>query len=65
MNEQDRTNLISNLAGHLGGAKKHIQEAQIANFTKADADWGRRLTEKIAELEKQGAFKSDDDEKEG
>ena len=35
MTDQDRTNLVSNLVGHLGGAQKRIQLRQAAVFYKA------------------------------
>ncbi len=43
MSEQDRTNLVSNIVGHLGGAQERIQLRQTALFYKADAEWGERV----------------------
>ncbi len=43
MSEQDRTNLVSNIVGHLGGAQKRIQLRQTALFYKSDAEWGERV----------------------
>ncbi len=43
MTEQDRTNLVSNIVGHLGGAQKRIQLRQAALFYKADEDYGTRV----------------------
>lgn len=47
MKDTDRKNLISNIAGHLGGAKKRIQMRQAAIFYKADEDYGRRVAEEL------------------
>ena len=56
-NAQD--NLISNIVGHLGGAKKEIQYRQAAVFFKADREYGTRVaqglkldTGKVEELAK-------------
>ncbi len=43
MSEQDRTNLVSNIVGHLSGAQKRIQLRQTAIFYKADEDYGSRV----------------------
>lgn len=43
MDESAKMNTISNIAGHLGGAKKRIQYRQTAIFYKANADYGTRL----------------------
>ena len=45
MNDEDRDHLISNIVGHLGNAKREIQERQVAIFAKADADYGRRVAQ--------------------
>jgi len=47
MSDQDRTNLIGNIADHLGKAQKRIQLRQNALFFKADPDYGRRVAEAI------------------
>jgi len=47
MSEQDRTNLINNLAGSLRGAKVDIQKRVVALFTKCDQDYGKRLSEAL------------------
>jgi len=43
MTDSDRDNLIGNIVGHLGGAKKRIQLRQCAIFYKADKDYGTRV----------------------
>ncbi len=43
MTEQDRTNLVGNIVGHLGGAQKRIQLRQTALFYKADSEYGSRV----------------------
>ncbi len=45
MTDQDRTNLIGNIAAHLGNAVKRIQYRQAAVFFKADPDYGRRVAQ--------------------
>ena len=57
LSDTDRDHLISNLAGHLGGALRRIQYRQTALFYKADADYGTRVADalkldvkKVAEL---------------
>jgi catalase len=48
--EGGRDRLTSNIAGHLVGAQDFIQQRAIANFASADADYGRRIAQKIAAL---------------
>lgn len=57
LSDSDRDHLISNIAGHLGGALKRIQYRQTALFYKADPDYGTRVAHalgldvaKVAEL---------------
>jgi len=45
MTPQDRDNLVSNLVGHMSGAKKRIQYRQAAIFYKADVEYGSRVAE--------------------
>ena len=60
MSDQDRTNLIGNITGHLCGAQKRIQLRQTAIFYKADKDYGSRVAKglglDIAEVEKLAAM---------
>jgi len=43
MTDEDREHLISNITGHLSGAKKRIQLRQAALFYKADEEYGERV----------------------
>ena len=47
MTDQDRENLVGNIAGHLGGAEKRIQMRQAALFHKADEEYGSRVAEEL------------------
>ncbi len=47
MSDEDRDNLIANIAGHLGGAKENIQYRQTALFYKADPDYGNRVADAL------------------
>jgi catalase len=60
MKEMDREHLISNIVGHLGGAKKPIQLRQAALFYKADAEYGERVAKglglKVEEVKRLAAM---------
>jgi catalase len=43
MKEEERARLVSNIAGHLGGASKEIQRRQLQHFLKADPEYGSRV----------------------
>lgn len=43
MTPMDRDHLISNLVGHMSGAKKRIQYRQTAIFYRADEEYGSRV----------------------
>jgi len=43
MTPDQKARLVSNLVGHMGKARKDIQERQVINFFKADPDFGLRL----------------------
>jgi len=45
MTDEDRDNLVGNIAEHLGGAQRRIQMRQAALFYKADPDYGRKVAE--------------------
>jgi len=47
MSAQDKTNLVNNIVGHIKNAKKHIRDRQIANFKRADPEYGRRVEEGV------------------
>jgi len=42
-----RDRLATRIAGVLGQARPEVQKRQIEHFTKADADYGRRVAEKL------------------
>jgi len=43
MTPDQKTRLVNNIVGHLGNARKEIQERQVAHFYKADPDYGLRI----------------------
>jgi catalase len=43
LNEDERSRLIANIAGHLSKAGKEIQRRQVQHFIAADADYGTRV----------------------
>lgn len=48
MNDEDRTNLINNIVGHLKFARKDIQQRVVGLFTKCDEEYGRRVSEGLS-----------------
>ncbi|XP_011409548.1 PREDICTED: catalase-like [Amphimedon queenslandica] len=49
LNEEERTRLAQNIAGHMKNASPKIQERAIANFSKADPDYGARIKKYISQ----------------
>ncbi len=47
MSDQDRKNLIGNIAGHLENAQKRLQLRQCAIFYRADPDYGGGVAKKL------------------
>jgi len=45
MNDSQKTLLVNNLVGAMGGAKKFIQERQVKVFYKCNAEYGMRLAQ--------------------
>ncbi|KAK6169210.1 hypothetical protein SNE40_020305 [Patella caerulea] len=43
----ERTRLIQNMSGHLKDAQEFIQKRAVDNYSKADADFGKRLQEAL------------------
>ncbi len=43
LGEDEKARLVANIAGHLGGAAREIQERQLQHFLKADAAYGGRV----------------------
>jgi len=50
LTEQGRENLTTNIAEHLVNVAPFIQKRAIANFSKVDPDYGRRIEKKIQAL---------------
>jgi len=53
LDEGAKSRLIENISSHLINAAEFIQDRAVANFTKCDADYGRRLKEALDLLRKQ------------
>jgi catalase len=47
LSEQDRINLVGNIAAHLGHAQQRLQLRQAALFHKADAQYGERVAQAL------------------
>lgn len=45
---EGKTRMVSNIVGHLSGAKPHIRARQLAHFKRANADLGRRIEQGIS-----------------
>jgi catalase len=50
MSEENKTDLINNIAGALSNADEHIRTLQIQHFKRADPEYGSRVEEAIAKL---------------
>lgn len=68
LNAEGRAHLISNIAGHLGGAQPRIQYRQTALFYKCSADFGEHLSAAlgldVARVAHLASLSQDDREKE-
>lgn len=53
LNEQEKTRLVNNIAGHLIDAAEFIQQRAVENFAKADEEYGRRIKETLDKLKNQ------------
>jgi catalase len=53
LDEGARARLIENMSGHLVNAAEFIQDRAVANFSKCDEEYGRRLREALEKLRKQ------------
>jgi catalase len=49
LNESERKDLVTNIAGTLGKADKEIQNLQISHFKKADMEYGTEIEKAIAD----------------
>jgi catalase len=52
LDEPARARLVDNIAGHLMNAECFIQDRQVANFTKVNEDFGRRLRKALDDKKK-------------
>lgn len=52
LDDKEKSDLISNIAGHLKNAQEFIRKRVIKNFSDVHQDFGRRLNEAIDELVK-------------
>jgi catalase len=48
--DEEKTDLINNIAGHIKNAKKEIRDRQIAHFKRADPDYGQRVQDAVNKL---------------
>jgi catalase len=48
MSDADRAHLISNLAGHMSGARPDVQSRALIHWYRIDQDLGRRLQGALA-----------------
>jgi len=47
LKSDERDRLVKNIAGHLKDAEEFIQKRAVANFAKADPEYGRRIEEEL------------------
>ena len=47
MDDEAKTNLVSNISGHLCDAKENIQYRQTALFYNCDVEYGTRVAESL------------------
>ena len=43
LNDEERTRLVENIAGHAKDAADFLQLRVVENFSKADPDFGKRI----------------------
>lgn len=58
LNEAEKTALTENLAGHMVAAQDFLQDRAIANFAKADAEYGARIRQALNRNKKAMQFTS-------
>ncbi|KAK4310957.1 hypothetical protein Pmani_017513 [Petrolisthes manimaculis] len=58
LNEEERGNLVRNIAGHLIGAQEFLQERAIKNFSQADPQYGAGIRDVLNQLKTQAAAQS-------
>ncbi|CAO3653051.1 unnamed protein product [Cunninghamella echinulata] len=50
LSNEEKTDLINNIAGHLSGAKKDIRDRQIQHIKRADPEYGQRVESAIDDI---------------
>ena len=50
LNEEERTRLVSNIAGHLKDASDFIQRRAVHNFSVVDKNYGERMGQATREI---------------
>ena len=49
LNAEEKKRLVANIAGHLKDAQEFIQKRAVANFAKADPDYGAGIQKLLDE----------------
>ena len=57
LSSEERDRLTDNIAGNLANAQEFLQQRAIANFSAADAEYGRSIQRKIASIKSSKGFK--------
>lgn len=52
LTEDDKKHLILNMSSHMKDAQEFIQKRAVANFSKCDPEYGRRLQEALDQFKK-------------
>jgi catalase len=47
MKPDERARLVANIAGHLGGASREVQQRQLRHFVAADKEYGERVAKAL------------------
>ncbi|SAM07576.1 hypothetical protein [Absidia glauca] len=50
LSDEEKTDLINNIAGHIKNAKKEIRDRQIAHFKRAHPEYGQRVQDAVKKL---------------
>ena len=54
LSEKEKQRLVENIAGHLKDALEFIQRRAVSNFSQADPEYGRRISELLEEYRREG-----------
>lgn len=55
LNEEERQNLVENIANHIVSAQEFLQERAINNFSQACPEYGAGIREALARVKKNQA----------